>query len=382
MVEGTCDPAFESVREAFAANFASRGELGAAVAVFADGKPVVDLWGGLADADARRPWARDTLAMVFSSTKGAAALCAHVLAARGLLDLDAPAARYWPEFAAEGKERLPVRMLLNHQAGLPAIAPAMSDESMVDWEAMTGALGRQAPWWEPGTAHGYHAITQGFLVGEVVRRIAGRSLGRFFRDEIAAPLGLDFWIGLPESEEPRVAKLVPAPLPTESTPFFDALTDRSTVTNRAFLNPPTMMKPAGLFSRAVRAAEIPAANGMATARGLGGMYAPLACGGGKLVDRDTLSRMSRVESEGVDRVLLAPTRFALGFMKTMDNRPGDSVRLGPNESAFGHVGAGGSIGMADPDARIAIGYAMNAMGPGILLNERGQSLIDAVYASL
>jgi len=181
--------------------------------------------------------------------------------------------------------------------------------------------------------------------------------------------------------------LIPAPLPSESNPFFDALIDRSTLTNRTFLNPPTLMKPPGIFSRAVRAAEIPAANGMATARGLAGMYAPLANGGSlgdvELVDRDTLDAMSRVESQGLDRVLLLPTRFALGFMKTMDNRPdGDSARLGPNERAFGHVGAGGSIGMADPEAGIAIGYVMNAMGLGILLNERGQSLIDAVYDCL
>ena len=385
-IEGHCDEKFRGVREQFVENFATRGEIGAAVAVIAGGKTVVDLWGGSAHPDEPTPWAHDTIVMVFSSTKGATALCAHVLAARGKLDLDAPVARYWPEFAAAGKSEIPVRMLLNHQAGLPAIGPRMSEESMFDWRATTEALALQEPWWLPGSAHGYHAITSGFLVGEVVRRVSGRSLGRFFREEVAEPLGLDFWIGLPESEEPRVARLRPAPLPTQSTPFFDALTDRSTLTNRAFLNPPTLMKPPGISSRAARAAEIPAANGMATARALAGMYAPLACGGTlrgvELVDRDTLERMSRVESEGPDRVLCIPTRFASGFMKTMDNRPADSARLGPNERAFGHVGAGGSIGMADPEAGIAIGYAMNAMGLGILLNERGQSLVDAVYDCL
>ena len=385
-IQGHCDEKFRRVRDEFAESFATRGEIGAAVSVIAGGKTVVDLWGGRAHPDEPKPWTRDTLVMVFSSTKGATALCAHVLASRGLLDLDAPVARYWPEFAAGGKSELPVRMLLNHQAGLPAIGPKMSESSMFDWQATTDALARQEPWWVPGSAHGYHPITYGFLVGEVVRRVSGRSLGRFFREEVAAPLGLDFWIGLPESEESRVARLRPAPLPTQSNPFFDALVDRSTVTNRAFLNPPTLMKPPGIFSREARAAEIPAANGMATARSLAGMYAPLACGGKlggiELVDRDTLGRMSRVESEGEDVVLRLPTRFASGFMKTMDNRPTDSARLGPNDAAFGHVGAGGSIGMADPEAGIAIGYTMNAMGLGVLLNERGQALIDAVYESL
>ena len=380
--EGISDPAFSAVRDAFAENFASRDEAGAAVTVVADGKTVVDLWGGVADLRTRAPWTRDTIVMVFSSTKGAAALCAHSLVSRGRLDLDAPVARYWPEFAEAGKEHIAVRMLLNHQAGLPAIEAPMPDDALCDWGAMTRALAAQRPWWPPGTAHGYHPITYGFLVGEVVRRIHGESLGRFFRDEIAAPLGLDFWIGLPEACEPRVARLIPAPLPTEANPFFAALVNRTTITNRAFLNPPTLMKAPGIHSRAVRAAEIPAANGVATARGLAGMYAALAAGGRGIVDRDTLAAMARVESEGDDRVLLLPTRFALGFMKTMDNRPRDSARLGPNEGAFGHVGAGGSVGMADPQAGIAVGYVMNRMGPGVLLNERGQSLIDAVYESL
>ena len=383
VVQGDCDSKFAGVREAFADNFAIRGEVGAAIAVTVEGRRVVDLWGGIADRGTDKPWSADTTVMVFSSTKGATALRAHLLAARGKLDLDAPVARYWPEFAAAGKESMPVRLLLNHQAGLPALRDPLAEEALLDWETMAGALAAETPWWPPGTAHGYHAVTYGFLVGEMVRRVSGKSLGRFFHDEVAAPLGLDFWIGLPETEERRLASLILAPLPTEVSPFFAALIDRETLTSRTFLNPPTLTKPPGVNSRAVRAAEIPAANGITTARGLAGMYTPLACGGRtngvELVDRDTLTRMSQVESEGDDLVLLLPTRFALGFMKTMDNRPLDSARLGPNEAAFGHVGAGGSIGMADPEARVAIGYVMNAMGQGLLLNERGQSLIDAVY---
>lgn len=385
-IDGACDERFRAVGDAFAENFASRGEVGAAVTVVVGGRTVVDLWGGLADARAQKPWLHDTIVMVFSSTKGATALSAHHLAARGKLDVDAPVARYWPEFAAAGKGQIPVRMLLNHQAGLPAIERLMPDDALLDWSAMTTALAEQAPWWTPGSAHGYHAITSGFLIGEVVRRISGLSLGNYFREAVAGPLGLDFWIGLPEEQEARVARLIPAPMPTEPSPFFAALIDRSTLVNRAFLNPPTLMKPPGMLSRGARAAEIPAANGMANARALAGMYAPLACGGTlgglEIVDRATLDRMSATESEGEDRVLLMPTRFALGFMKTMDNHPFDSAILGPSPRAFGHVGAGGSLGMADPDTGVAFGYVMNQMGPGLLLNPRGQSLVDAVYESL
>lgn len=386
MIGGACDPRFAPVREEFERNFADRGEVGAALAVTVGGRTVVDLWGGVAESARDRPWRDDSIVMVHSSTKGATALCAHVLASRGRLDLDAPVARVWPEFAAEGKERISVRTLLNHRAGLPAIRERLAPEVMFDWEAMCTALARTAPWWPPGAAHGYHALTFGWLVGEVVRRVAGKSLGRFFRDEIAGPLGLDFWIGLPEAAEPRVARLVPPPPATESDPFGRRLLEPGSITRLAFLNPPTLFLATPALQRPIRAAEIPAANGFATARGLAGMYTPLALGGHagaiELVDRDTLARMSAVESDGDDRVLAARTRFASGFMKTMCERPSACARLGPNDAAFGHVGAGGSLGMADPVAGVALGYVMNRMGPGILLNERGQSLVDAVYRCL
>ncbi len=383
---GQVDARFNRVREAFAANFATRGELGAAVAVTVGGRIVVDLWGGVADKHTARPWTRDTLTMVFSSTKGATALCAHLLCARGQLDLDAPVARYWPEFAAAGKASLPVRMLLNHQAGLPAVSEPLPAEALFDWPVMAKALAAQRPHWLPGSAHGYHATTFGWLVGEVVRRVSGRSLGTFFQEAVARPLGLEFWIGLPADQEPRVSTLRMPPPQLEPTPLMLAMLDRESLTARAFLNPRGLMTAGQVNSRAVRAAEIPAANGVTTANGLAGMYTPLACGGRhggiELVDRETLVRMSRVESEGDDRILLLPTRFASGFMKSVDNRPGDSARFGPNSEAFGHVGAGGSVGMADPVARVAVGYVMNQMGPGVLLNPRGQALIDAVYDCL
>lgn len=385
-VEGICDPRFTPVREAFRENFANRGELGAAVTVTVDGKTVVDLWGGVADTVSARPWMRDTTVVVFSCTKGATALCAHLLAARGQLDLDASVARYWPAFAAAGKEAIPVRMLLNHQAGLAAIDEPLPARALYDWDTMATAVAAQAPQWQPGTAHGYHAVTFGWLVGELVRRISGRSLGNFFRDAVAGPLGLDFWIGLPEAFEARVAPIRMAPLTGETTPLMRALADRGSLISKAFMNPPGLMTARQVNARVLHAAEVPAANGIATARALAGMYTPLACGGRsgsvELVDRDTLHAMATVESEGNDRILLIPTRFASGFMKSIDNRPGDSAILGPNPEAFGHAGAGGSIGMADPVARVAIGYVMNQMGAGVLLNGRGQALIDAVYACL
>jgi CubicO group peptidase (beta-lactamase class C family) len=382
-IGGRVDPRFARVRDAFARNFAERGEVGASFCTIADGRKVVDLWGGFADPARERPWREDTIVMVHSATKGATAICAHVLAARGELDLDAPVARYWPEFAAAGKERIPVSMLLSHRAGLAAIDEPLRPRQGLDWQTMVGALADQTPNWEPGTAHGYHAVTFGWLVGEVVRRISGRSLGRFFRDEIAAPLGLDFWIGLPEAEDARVARVVPPPAADPHDAFGAALLDKGSLTRRAFMNPSTLYFAGGAdFARQLRAAEIPAANGIANARGLAGLYAPLAGRDGDLVDAQTRARMAAVASEGPDRILVHPTRFALGFMKSVDAGPLHRARLGLNDAAFGHVGAGGSLGMADPVAGVAIGYAMNKMGPGLLLNERGQSLVDAVYDCL
>jgi CubicO group peptidase (beta-lactamase class C family) len=386
-IDGYVDSRFNAVKNAFRENFARRGELGAAVTVIADGRTVVDLWGGTADHRSGRPWLRDTLALVFSATKGATALCAHMLASRGQLDLDLPVARYWPEFAAAGKEHLPVRMLLNHRAGLPAIIEPLPPDAIFDWQAMTTALAAQAPSWPPGSRHGYHAMTFGVLVGEVIRRVSGMSVGQFLRAEVAEPLGLDFWIGLPEHLEARVARLRLAPYTQQqSTPFVKVMMARESLTAKAFLNPRGLMMPGQANSRAVHAAEIPAANGIGTARALAGMYAPLACGGRlggvELVDAPTLAAMGGLESDGPDAILLLPTRFASGFMKSVDNRPESSAILGPNAEAFGHPGAGGSIGMADPIARVAIGYVMNQLGAGVLLNERGQALIDSVYEAL
>jgi CubicO group peptidase (beta-lactamase class C family) len=382
-IQGDCGPRFERVRAAFAENFAQRNEYGAAVAVYIDGAPVLDLWGGHADRDRTRPWTRDTLVNLFSTTKGLTAICAHRLVDQGLLDLDAPVALYWPEFAQAGKDHIRVRQLLNHRAGLPALRRQVPDESIYDWAAMTTALAAEEPWWTPGTKHGYHAITFGWLVGEVVRRVTGKTLGRYFRDEIAAPLGLDCYIGLDAKDDARCGQMLQSPRPPEGQVniFKYAQDNPESVTAKAFFNPAGAMKLGAVNSRAWRGAEIPAANGHGTARGLARLYGALACGGVldgvRVLGPEAIARCSHEESSGRDEVLLIPTRFSTGFMLT---QPQDL--MGPNARPFGHPGAGGSLGFADPEARIGFGYTMNKMGPYILIDPRPRALLEAVYASL
>ena len=313
-----------------------------------------------------------------------------MLASRGQLDLDAPVATYWPEFAQSGKENIPVKMLLSHQAGLPAVRETLPDGAYADWDLIVNALAKEEPFWEPGTRNGYHALTFGWLVGEVVRRVSGKSLGTFFKDEVAGPLGLDFWIGLPEDKESRVAPMIAAE-PNPESPFFREIATPGSMQSIVLLNMGGYMGAEPQFdTRAAHAAEIGGAGGVTNGRGLAGMYEPLALGGKKdsveLVNPETLARMGRVASStGKDAVLVMPTRFALGYMKTMDNRKEpagvqDSVLV--SEAAFGHVGAGGSFGFADPPAAMSFGYTMNRMGPGAALNDRGQNLVDAVYRAL
>ena len=389
-VHGSCEPKFQAVREEFERNFQERGEVGASVCVTLNGQTVVDLWGGQANAETGAAWNEDTVSIVFSSTKGATALCAHILASRGQLDLDAPVATYWPEFAQSGKENIPVKMLLNHQAGLPAVRDPLPQGAYADWDLMVNTLAKQEPFWEPGTRNGYHALTFGWLVGEVVRRASGKSLGSFFRDEIAGPLGLDFWIGLPEDKESRVAPMIAAE-PDPNSRFFQEIAKPGSLQSLVLLNAGGYMGAEPEYdTRAAHAAEIGGAGGITNARGLAGMYEPLALGGKKgaveLVNAATLARMGRVSSStGRDAVLVMPSRFALGFMKTMDNRgepAGVQDSVLTSEEAFGHVGAGGSFGFADPKAGMSFGYTMNRMGAGASLNERGQSLVDAVYRAL
>lgn len=398
-VAGFCDSRFERVVDEFIRNFQERDEIGASVCITLEGETVVDLWGGLAHPETQAPWNKDTLTLVWSATKGATALCAHILAARGELDFEAPVTHYWPEFGQAGKEHIPVRMLLNHQAGLAALHQPVPPGAFSDWDLMISLLEKEEPWWTPGSMHGYHGFTFGWLVGEVVRRISGKSLGTFFREEVAGPLGLDFWIGLPEGHDERVSLMIPAPPPDPSgpvSPMMAAMVDPTSLQTLLMFNTGGHMLPGpdGVFGfnlRASRAAEIGAAGGITNARGLAGMYAPLANGGSlkgvTLVNAEDLSRMAAVSSaSALDAAILAPTRFSLGYVKTADNRrvagctENDSLII--SEEAFGHSGFGGAMAFADPPGKMSFGYAMNRMGDGIGLNKRGQSLVDAAYLSL
>jgi CubicO group peptidase (beta-lactamase class C family) len=382
MTEGSCDSRFAEVRVAFEQNFTERDEVGAAVCVLLDGEPVVDLWGGVADQATGREWVSDTPVVVWSSTKGATALCAHILVDRGLLDLDAPVARYWPEFATAGKETATVRMALSHQAGVPVLRDPLPDGAFTDWDLMVKRVAAEPAFSEPGTRVSYHALTFGWLIGEIVRRVSGRTLGQFFADEVAEPLGLRFWIGLPPKEEPGVARLLPPQLEPGQSP--------SPVTAAAMADPTSvsaLMGNAGGYlanpdDPAYHAAEIPASGGIATARALAGLYWPLAAGGDPLLTPETLAEATLIHgATSIDGTLAATTRFTLGFIKSAGViTPHDMLALG--STAFGHPGAGGSIGFADPEAGISFGYVMNRMGSGIGLNSRGQSLVDATYRSL
>ncbi len=381
-LHGTVAAGFEAVAAAFRANFAERREVGASLCATLGGRTVVDLWGGLADPKTGRPWERDTVSIVFSCTKGAAALCAHMLAEQGRLDLHAPACALWPAFAEGGKAGTTTAMMLAHTAPVPHLRAPVRPGGYADWDYMADRVAREPAFWPPGTRQGYHGVTYAWTVGTMVRLAAGQPLGTYFAEHVAGPLGLDFHIGLPQSEEARVAPMI-ASDPAEANPhskFIQAVMGSPGSVPQLFL---TNNGGADFNSRAIHAAEIGSANGITNARGLAGLYAPLAAGGGKLLHPDTVATMGRVcAATFEDATLMQPMRFGLGYMARIDNRPvgGDSLLIG--ERAFGHVGMGGSLGFADPEAGLSFGYTMNRMGAGILLNARGQSLVDAVYGSL
>jgi CubicO group peptidase (beta-lactamase class C family) len=341
---------FERVAEVFASNFERRGELGAACTVYRDGRPVVDLWGGLADPSSGRPWQRDTMVIVFSTAKGIAAVVVNLLIERGLLAADAPVARYWPEFAAGGKAAIPLRWLLSHQAGLPDEGGTLTEEDILDGERRVRELAARTPAWPPGSAHGYHARSFGWMVGELVRRVTGTSLGQYLAAEIASPLALDLYIGLPERLEPRVASLWSAEGPYE-----------------------------GVWNtRALHAAELPSSNGICSAHALARMYA--ACigevDGIRLLQPDTVARACEVQATGIDCVLNAAFTFGLGFMLPPTLPP----RVGPR--AFGHGGNGGSFAFADPDRNIGFGYVLNRVRPPGESEACQYALVEALYDSL
>ncbi|MET9593626.1 serine hydrolase domain-containing protein [Streptomyces sp. NPDC006516] len=384
-VRGTVAPGFEAVRDAFVRNFEQRGERGAAVAVYHHGRKVVDLWAGTRDVDGAEPWAVDTVQIVRSAGKGVAAAVPLLLHQRGQVDLDAPVGTYWPEFKANGKERVLVRHLLAHRAGLAALDTALTPEEAADQVSGPQAVAAQRPQWEPGTDHGYHAQTYSWLIGELVRRVTGRTIGRWIAEEIARPLGLDFWFGLPEDEAHRIGRIGPVePPPVEGSgalrvrpkrSVVEAYGDPASLTRRAFgaIDPfPDENAPA------YRAAELPASNGVATARGLARCYAAMIgeVDGQRLFAPATLTLARTEESAGPDRVLVVSTRFGLGYMLHGPAAP----LLGPG--SFGHPGRGGSLGFADPESGIALGYVTNGLQKGVTADPRAQALVRAVRSAL
>lgn len=384
-VSGYCEPAFVAVAVEFIANFTTRDEIGAAVCVHHRGKQVVDLCGGIADPASGREWDDRTICIIWSATKPATALCIHLLAERGLLDLDRPIAEFWPEYAAEGKATTTTRMVLDHTAGVPVVSAPLKPDCLLDPAYMAEKIAAQAPFWEPGSRTAYHPLTGGFILAEIIRRIDGRDLGRFFAEEISSPLGLDFWIGLPAAEEPRAAPVIAYRPPRDEPPGrFLVEARRIGSLQNLFLFNHGDWKSKRVNTPEGRQAAIGAASGMTNAAGLAGLYAALHPDGPLGFRPETLASFAAASSAThLDGMLLQPLRFGPGFMLRMDNRShgrGDSLLIGPR--AFGHVGAGGSVGFCDPDAGLAFGYTMNRQGPGFLLNQRGQSLVDAAYAGI
>ena len=387
-INGSIDPKFERVLDVFVDNFVSKNEVGASCALTIDGNLVAELWGGKRSVNGDS-WDRDTVCTVFSATKGAMALCAHMLADRGQLDLDAPISQYWPEFGCKGKESVTVKMALDHTLGVPHVRGALKEGAFYDYDYMVQRVADEEVFWEPGTRGGYHAITMAWTVGEIIHRVSGIRLGDFFREEVAEPLGLDFWIGAPSSVDSRISPMIVAE-PDEAwmnTRFVQTALAGGETPTHLFLRDFPLMDP---NKTECHRAEIGSAGGITNGLGLALMYEPLAMGGKtsshSLLSPDAVQNMSRVSAAShEDATLLIPTRFSQGFMKTLDNRAQEDAvnsSLIISDAAFGHVGAGGSVGFADPDCAMSFGYAMNRMGTGILMNERGQNLIDAVYESL
>lgn len=378
-IAGFCEPQFTAVRLAFEKNFREFDDIGGAVAIYQHQKPVVDLWGGYADPMHTKLWQRHTLVNVWSVTKAIVALCALRLVDRNELDLDTPVAHYWPEFAQAEKEEVLVRELLNHQAGLAAIAEPLPVEAIFDWQRMTDALAKQRPWWKPGTAHGYHAPTFGWLVGELVRRVSHKQIGVFLQDEIARPLGIDFLLGFTSEQDERVATVVDLAVPAETKGETGEPIDPNSVLAKVN-NPPLAGADFSIFnSRAWRAAELPSANGTTNARALARIYGALACGGVldgiQVLSQDLLNHATAVASEGIDWVFGFHNCIGLGFGL---NRPAGF--MGPHETAFGHGGYGGSLGFADPTAGIGFGFVTNGIAPA--KDKRTANLLRALYQSL
>jgi CubicO group peptidase (beta-lactamase class C family) len=372
-VSGTCDARFEPAREALAEQL-EREELGASIVIDVDGETVVDIWGGWCDSERRRPWERDTITNVWSTTKTVTNLAALILVDRGLLDTHAPVARYWPEFAANGKEEIEVRHILSHTSGVSGWDKPFEVSDMYDWTLATERLAGQAPWWEPGTASGYHASNQGHLVGEIVRRVTGLPLKRFVADEIAGPLGADFQIGAAESDWPRIAPVIaPPPLPID----LESLPPESPA-YRTFTGPVADANHAN--TAAWRHADIGAVNGHANARSVARIIKALSLGGSvdgrRLLSPDTIDLIFQEQSHGTDLVLGAPLRFGIGYALP----EAETVPYVPQGKACYWGGWGGSVIIADLDRRVTLSYMMNNMAPGIIGSDRSEAYVRAAYS--
>jgi CubicO group peptidase (beta-lactamase class C family) len=363
-VHGTCEARFERVRAALSANIDSGADVGASVAVYLHGERVVDIWGGYTDESKSTHWKHDTLTNVWSTTKTMTFLCALMLADRGQLDFHAPVAKYWPEFAQGGKEAVEVRHIMGHTAGLSGWEQPMESEQLADWEFCTSALAAQRPWWEPGSASGYHALTQGYLIGEIVRRITGESIGAWFAKEVAKPLGADFFIGLPESEDRRVSNVIPPP------PINTDGMEVSEIMAKTFLNPPLDARMA--HQAWWRRAEIPAANGQGNARSVALIQSVIAgkgqSGGVRHLSEAATKVIFEEQASGTDLVLGVPTRFGMGYGLGTAEMP-----LGPRACYWG--GYGGSIIVIDQDADLAVSYVMNRMESGVVGDARGATIV-------
>ncbi len=370
-ISGTCGEGFEPVREAFASNFEQGLDVGASVAVYLRGEPAVDLWGGQLDKVGSEPWREDTIVNVWSTTKTMTNLCALILADRGEVDLASPVARYWPEFAAAGKASVEVRHLLAHTAGLSGWTEPLSVSDLYDWEKATSLLAAQEPWWEPGSSSGYHAVTQGYLVGEVIRRVTGVSVGRFFAEEVAGPLGADFFIGTPPEADERVGLLIPP----ETMPTLEDMPGEIAI--RTFANP--LLDATSSWSIPWRRAEIPAAGGHGNARSVAAVHSVVACGGEargvRLLSRAGCETIFEEQSNGKDLVLGVPIRFGMGF-----GLSGEMMPAGPHTYFWG--GWGGSLVVSDLDTELTVAYVMNKMESGMVGDLRGASLVLAVASSV
>ena len=385
-ISGYCHEDFQEVAEIFAQNFDQYNEIGSSLCVVVDGETAVDIWGGYTNEQRTDEWNNETLSVAFSSTKAALALCAHILIDREELKTEDKVVKYWPEYGKKGKEETTVGMILNHTAGLPALATPVEQGGFFDWEYMIGLLENEEPFWIPGEKTGYHMMTTGWLIGELIKRVTGKSLGEFFYDEVSKPYNLEYWIGLPDSEVDRVAKV---------TPFKSSPSDKPSEFAEAFRSNPNSMQRLSLTNTGgydynsvdTYKAEIGGVGGITNARSLAGMLTPLAQNNEKLLSKNTVKRLSQSYSvPGKDSMLMLPTRFSEGLMIHMDNRDnfegeGGSFIIGSN--AFGHVGFGGSSAtFADPEYKISFGYMVNKLGGEYLISDRCQNLINACYSSV